>query len=146
MCRKTKFRDNWILRLSHALTNKKNRCGLAEKKRETNSSLVLASVDRAANSCAAIGEVRYESLHQPQMRFFWTNRLFGGDPLSAMQVGSEVHASGQRDVCFHKGCICRGDAVKFRSGSEPDILVPQISVLAHKLRHHLNAFRVVDND
>ena len=46
MCRKTKFRDNWILRVSDALTNKKNRCGLAEKKRETNSSLVLASVDQ----------------------------------------------------------------------------------------------------
>jgi hypothetical protein len=62
---------------------------------------------------AAIGEVMYESLHQPEMRFFWTNRLFGGDPLSAMQVGSEVHASGQRGGRRREGSTCRSVAVKF---------------------------------
>jgi len=56
----------------------------------------------------------YESLHQPEMRFFWTNRLFGGDPLSAMQVGSEIHASGQRGICFHQRSTRRDVAVKFR--------------------------------
>ena len=80
------------------------------------------------------------------MRFFWTNRLLGSDPLSAMQVGSEVHASGQRGVCSREGSTCRGVALKCRLGSEADIFIPQIRVLAHKLRHHLNAFRVVDND
>jgi len=56
----------------------------------------------------------YESLHQPEMRFFWTNRLFGSDPLSAMQVGSEIHASGQRGIGFHQPSTRRGVAVKFR--------------------------------
>lgn len=108
--------------------------------------LVLVSLDQRRMATAEIGEVRYESLHQPEMRCFWTNRLFGSDPVSAMQVGSEIHTSGQRGVCFREARTWRGDALKSYSGSEADIFIPQIGVLAHKLRHHLNAFWVVDND
>ncbi len=84
-------------------------------------------------------------MHQYKMRGVRPDRLLGGDSLPTLQVGPEVHRSGQRGRNVNENARpCKALILFLESVS--NIFVPQIRMLAHEVRHHLDAFGVIKND
>jgi hypothetical protein len=79
------------------------------------------------------------------MRSIWLDRVLARDPLPVVQMGFEIYSSCQRSVTVSQATVefCR--TLKRQAASAANVFIPQVRMLPHKVRHDLDALRVVQN-
>ena len=80
------------------------------------------------------------------MRGVWPDRIFGGDAVSVVQMGFKKHSSHQRN----RGSPQAGQASAFGALRHATLLsnifIPQVGMRSDEFAHHMDAFRIVEDD